>query len=350
MSSVMNEQRAWGKVILLGEHAVVYGVPAIAVGIERGAHARATPLGPGVPGSSPRPSRLVIEGFPIEIMEDDRERDLARAFRAILEPTRAALGRDATTAWEVAVRADLPPGGGLGCSAALGVAIARALDPEADDAAIGARAMQWEKVFHGTPSGIDTAVALSGGSIFFEAGKITPLVLPPDGLTLCVGHSGMASSTKSMVEAVARMRGRRPEIVEKTFAGIRSLVENARLALEAGDVLGLGRLMDLNQMLLAGLFLSTEELERMCSLARDAGAHGAKLTGAGGGGCVVALVPNGAVTNGAVTNSAVTNGAVADAVLAAWKGEGFLGFSTRVVPSDERRSTGFAAPERSATP
>jgi mevalonate kinase len=325
--SVMNEQRAWGKVILLGEHAVVYGVPAIAVGIERGAHAHAMPLPAGAT------SRLVIEGFPIEILEDDAERDLARAFRAILEPTRAA--HAVTTSWHVAVRADLPPGGGLGCSAALGVAIARALDPEADDAAIRERAMQWEKVFHGNPSGIDTAVALSGGSIFFEEGKITPLVLPPEGLTLCVGHSGMASSTKSMVEAVARMRTRRPEIVEKTFAGIRSLVDNARLALEAGDVIGLGRLMDLNQMLLAGLFLSTQEIEQMCSLAREAGAHGAKLTGAGGGGCVVALVPS---------------GEVAEAVLAAWKTEGFLGFSTRVASTEPRRPGAISEPERSATP
>ncbi|MDB4992677.1 MAG: Mevalonate kinase [Myxococcaceae bacterium] len=328
MGSVMEEQRAWGKVILLGEHAVVYGVPAIAVGIERGAHAVATALPAG------STSRLVIEGFPIEIVEDDAERDLARAFRAILEPTRAA--HAVTTSWHVAVRADLPPGGGLGCSAALGVAIARALDPEADDAQIRERAMQWEKVFHGNPSGIDTAVALSGGSIFFEDGKITPLLLPPEGFTLCVGHSGTASSTKSMVEAVARMRARRPEIVEKTFVGIRSLVENARLALEAGDITGLGRLMDLNQMLLAGLFLSTQELEQMCSLARDAGALGAKLTGAGGGGCVVALVPN---------------AEIAEAVLAAWKGEGFLGFSTRVAPSEERRSlTPEPEPEQSATP
>jgi mevalonate kinase len=330
MSSADKEHRAWGKVILLGEHAVVYGVPAIAVGIERGAHATATVLPKG-------PSRLVIEGFPIEILEDDAKRDLSRAFRAILAPTRVA--HDVTTSWDVAVRADLPPGGGLGCSAALGVAIARALDPEADDGVVRERAMQWEMVFHGNPSGIDTAVALSGGSIVFEGGKITPLVLPPLGFTLCIGHSGMASSTKSMVEAVARMRARRPEIVDKTFAGIRSLVDNARLALEAGDVQGLGKLMDLNQMLLAGLFVSTQEIERMCSLAREAGAYGAKLTGAGGGGCVVALVPDDRASP-----------AVAEAVLAAWKTEDFVGFSTRVVPSEEPRAGEKAGPERSATP
>jgi mevalonate kinase len=92
-----------------------------------------------------------------------------------------------------------------------------------------------------------------------------------------------------MVEGVARMRERRPEVVQKTFDGIESLVRNAALCVEAGDLPGLGKLLDLNQMLLAGLFLSTPEIERACALAREAGALGAKLTGSGGGGAVIAL-------------------------------------------------------------
>jgi mevalonate kinase len=104
-------------------------------------------------------------------------------------------------------------------------------------------------------------------------------------------------------------------MVAKAFEGITSLVRNARLAIEAGDRVGLGRLMDLNQMLLSGLFVSTQEIERLCDLARTAGALGAKLTGAGGGGCVVALVEG---------------SQVADRVLDAWKGEGFDGFTTTV--------------------
>jgi mevalonate kinase len=135
------------------------------------------------------------------------------------------------------------------------------------------------------------------------------------GITLCLGSTGRASSTKSMVDAVARLKTRRPEVVAKAFEGIASLVRNARLAVEAGDRFALGRLMDLNQMLLSGLFVSTQEIERLCDLARAAGALGAKLTGAGGGGCVAALV----------------DGAhVADRVLEAWKGEGFDGFTTSV--------------------
>jgi mevalonate kinase len=307
---------ACGKVILLGEHAVVYGVPAIAVGVEHGVRAMARPLERG-------PSRLLVRewGVDVKACEDApgadplRERgssgesELGRALAAILR----ASGYEAPVAIEAQV--DLPPGGGLGCSAALGVAVARVLDPGAKSDVITERVMAWERVFHGNPSGIDAACASRGGCISFTKGEGFETVQVGAPLTLCIGHSGLASSTKSMVEAVARLRERRPDVVQKTFDGIRSLVRNARLAIEAGDRFALGRLMDLNQMLLSGLFVSTEEIERLCGLARDKGALGAKLTGAGGGGCVVALV------NG-------TSGA--EAVLEAWRGAGFQGFATRV--------------------
>src|SRR5580704_12311216 len=247
---------ACGKVILLGEHAVVYGVPAIAVGIDRGARATAEPLADG-------PSTLHVRGWDIRVHEDQKDRDLARAFRAVLDHAREG-GRDVRVAVEA--EADLPPGAGLGCSAALGVAVARAVDAGAAEAHVAARAMAWERVFHGNPSGVDAAVAAMGGCIYFKKGEpIQPLRVRTN-ITLCVGHSGMASSTKAMVEAVARLRARRPEVVEKAFEGIRALVQNAKLALEAGDKFALGRLMDLNQMLLSGLFVSSEEIERMCDV------------------------------------------------------------------------------------
>src|SRR5262249_8478310 len=132
------------------------------------------------------------------------------------------------------------------------------------------------------------------------------------GLTLAVGHSGTASSTRAMVDLVAKLRERKPAMVSQSFEGITSLVNNARLALEAGDRVGLGRLMDLNPMILSGLMLSTEEIETMCRLARDAGALGAKLTGSGGGGCVVALADD------------------PSPILASWEKAGFRCFATSV--------------------
>jgi mevalonate kinase len=247
---------------------------------------------------------------------------LGRAFRGVLSATRdaqRAAGVAPVAAVHVEAEADLPPGGGLGCSAALGVAVARAIDPSAPPAAVAARVDAWERVFHGNPSGIDAAVSSLGGCVHFtrsaEGAPEIERVRVPVSLVLCIGHSGQSSSTKSMVESVARMKERRPETTQRTFDAIHTLVKNARLAIVDHDLRAIGQLLDLNQMLLSGLFLSTPEIEQMCGTARTAGALGAKLTGAGGGGCVVALVEN---------------AARGEEVLAAWKKEGFDGFIATV--------------------
>lgn len=305
-SGVRHSGIACGKVIFLGEHAVVYGVPAVAVGIERGVRAYATPLESG-------PTRLIVRAWNVEVTADD-SRDLGRALRAILD----ASGIE--TPMEIDAQVDLPPGGGLGSSAALGVAVARAIDPNAMTQLITERVMAWERVFHGNPSGIDAAVTARGGCIAFTKGEGIRNIRIGAPLTLCIGNTGVASSTRSMVEAVAQLRARRPEVVHKSFEGIRALVRNAFLAIEAGDRFALGRLMDLNQILLSGIFVSTPEIEQMCAIARAEGAFGAKLTGAGGGGCVVSLV------HGA---------AEAERVLEAWRAAGFNGFATRVADAEE---------------
>lgn len=305
---------AHGKVILFGEHAVVHGVPAIAVGIDRGARAEAVPLAAG-------PSTIRVADWNVFVREDELETPLARAFRDLLEVTRAGTperepGAGTLRALAVEARADLPPGGGLGCSAALGVAVARAIDPAAPGEVIAERANAWERVFHGNPSGVDAAVSALGGCVLFErnAGAATiQRVRIPGAFHVCIGNTGQASSTRSMVEAVARLKERRPGTTQKTFDAIHTLVRNARLAIEAGDRTAVGQLLDLNQMLLSGLFVSTPEIEQMCSVARGVGALGAKLTGAGGGGCVVALV------------ASPEAGA---RVLSAWKSDGFDGFLT----------------------
>lgn len=304
--------RGAGKVILLGEHAVVYGVPALAVGIDRGARAWVTDAPPHPSGGA----TLSIPSWEIYATEGGVE-PLALAFQALLritrDETRAAL--DGVT---VEADGNLPPGGGLGSSSAVGVAVARALDPSASSPAIERRVMEWERVFHGNPSGVDAAVAARGGCIYFRrGGPVDPVQVAP-GLHLCIGQSGAASSTKAMVESVAKRMVQSPELVEKSWMGIRSLVDNARLALEAGDFHALGKLLDLNQMILSGLFLSSPEIETLCRIARGAGALGAKLTGAGGGGCVVAL---------AESEENAAN------VLQAWKSAGFEGFDTRIAPA-----------------
>jgi mevalonate kinase len=309
---------ACGKVILLGEHAVVYGVPALAAGIDRGARAEASLLDE----SAHAGSSLALGGRP-ELTTIGGEDDLARAFAALL-------GEDAPPV-AVTASSELPPGGGLGSSAALGVSIARAVEqlagtpePEREPRAL-ARALAWERVFHGNPSGIDTHAAAHGGVFRFVRGEPARAIRPASDLWLCVGLSGSGASTRSMVEGLARLFQRKPDLQKRSVDAITALVSNAALAIEAGDVAALGKLMDLNHMILAGLFLSTETLERLCHLAREAGALGAKLTGSGGGGAAIALVPPG--QEGA---AGAAPGPVAEAVLDAWKAAGFEGFVTRI--------------------
>ncbi|MFW6051137.1 MAG: mevalonate kinase [Myxococcota bacterium] len=274
-----------GKLILLGEHGVVYGRPALAASVARGVTATARPADG---------DRLEVRPWGVSVSPDaPSEAPLARAFRAALDlyegESRPPLHVDAEVA--------LPGGAGLGCSAALGVAVIGAIDerlgrPRAP-AALAEAAMAWERVFHGNPSGIDAAMAAGqAGIAVYRRGEPLEPVVPRTPPCLVVGHSGEPGSTAAMVAEVARQHARAPERMEQIFDAMASLVRNGRIALEAGDVRSLGRLMDLNQALLSSVLVSTSRLEELCVAARQAGALGAKLTGGGGGGCMIALVEN----------------------------------------------------------
>lgn len=270
-----------GKVILLGEHAVVHGCPAIAVGIERGVHAEARP------GER---DRLNIEPWGLDLDPDPEGAEpLQRAFAAVLE------GYPARPPLDVRASAELPAGAGLGCSAAIGVAVLDAIDQALGRTRtreeLGQAALVWEKVFHGNPSGIDNTMSAVGGVALFVRGEPLRPIQANKPLHLVVGYSGEPSSTKEMVESVRRQLENDPERVGKAFAAIEALVRNAKLALEAGDLVSLGQLLDLNHTLLSSLMLCTTKLDAMCQRARSAGALGAKMTGAGGGGCMFALAP-----------------------------------------------------------
>lgn len=300
---------AFGKLILLGEHAVVYGAPALVLGIDLRCDAAAEEGGDG--------RRLLLLDRVCEAASED---ELARAFSALLDEGGAPA--DLT----VRVTGDLPPGVGLGFSAAAAVAAARAVGSvvgDTDPEAIRRRATAWECVFHGNPSGVDVAAAMHGGCTRFQRidGAVNVRrIRVHTPLSLCVGLTGTRSSTKEMVEGLADLRARKTEMVDRSVDGIATVVENGITAVEDGNLKALGELMDMNQMLLAGLMLSTETIERMVDVARTAGALGAKLTGAGGGGAVVALAET---------------SAAAEAIVAAWHAAGFDGFATKL--GGERR-------------
>ncbi len=270
-----------GKVILLGEHAVVHGFGAIAVGLDRGVTAVATEAAEDL---------LRLEPWGLSLRPDPAgDEPLERAFATALGsyPQRPPL--------EIHARVALPAGAGLGCSAAIGVAVLDAIDEllglERSRADLGEAALGWERVFHGNPSGIDNTMSAVGGVALFRKGQPLQPLHSNKPLHLVIGCSGEPSSTKEMVASVARQLDRDPDRVGKAFDAIEALVQNAKLAIESGDHVALGQLLDLNHTILSSLMLCTTKLDAMCQAARRAGALGAKMTGAGGGGCMLALAP-----------------------------------------------------------
>lgn len=262
---------AVGKVILLGEHAVVHGSPALALGIQRRVIVRLRPgSGEPMPPSGADPVREA----------------LARACAAF---------EVSPELFEVEVEGELPVAAGLGSSAALAVALVRAvaasvdarLTPERLDSA----ADEIERLFHGTPSGVDATVAARGGVVFFEAGppRRWERVRLDRSLTFVVALSGERHRTGEAVAALRERARAFPEVYRPVFAAIGALVRSARDALAAGDWGLLGRLMTMNHRLLAALEVSTPALDALVECALAAGAHGAKLTGGGGGGAAVVL-------------------------------------------------------------
>jgi mevalonate kinase len=287
--------RGYGKVILLGEHSVVYGRPAIAAGLSIGCTARAEPALDTTDSLAVEPWGVRVEA---ERPEPDPERELLRrGFAALCE--RVKPGRSAAEparSWAVHATMQIPGGAGLGGSAALSVAVLRALDAAlertraADDELEASLA--WERVFHGNPSGVDSAMALGGRLALYLRGDKRPSLSPLQAartLHLVVGNSGEHGSTKAMVASVAEQHASDRSRAERIFDAIAELVTSAQAALESGDHPRLGELMNANQRWLVELGLSTRTLDRLCETARAAGALGAKLTGGGGGGCMIAL-------------------------------------------------------------
>ena len=268
-----------GKVILLGEHGVVHGFPAIAAALTRGVEAVAHPAEESSLYISPWNRRF----FP---RPNDSE-PLSRALWEVLSH------HESGSPLEIEAHVSLPPGAGLGCSAALGVAVVeavgRAVGFERSRLDLAAHALRWERHFHGDPSGIDNAVAAVGGTVRFERGHGFTSIAAREPLHLVIANSGQSSDTKDMVARVASLLAARAEQTRGRLEEIGALVREGECAIERGDLDTLGECLDHNHAALRTLGLSTPRIEALVDMAKSAGARGAKVTGAGGGGCIVAL-------------------------------------------------------------
>jgi mevalonate kinase len=280
-ASAVYRGSAAAKVILLGEHAVVYGSRALVAGLDHGAEAE-------LRAASVAELVLGAEQHRLESPPSPEDSLPARAFRALLE----ALSAPPVAA---EARLSIPAGAGLGASAAVGVALARAVSrllaalglPQPP---IAGAALAWENVFHGNASGVDTAAAEHGGCLSFRRGEAPRPLLPGRPLELIVALVEPGASTRHMVAGVAERRARAPASVDAILDRIATLVPDAERQIELGNQVELGHLMVRNHELLVQLGVSTPRLDRAVHAALGSGALGAKLTGAGGGGCVVALV------------------------------------------------------------
>ena len=241
---------------------MVYGHPAIAVGLSKETEVILDPR--------PGPTRLVDSW----IQDDRLEALLAKA-----------LPKEGLA---VRIRSEIPTGRGLGSSAALCVALIRARaalsNREATFEEIHQEGFELEQVFHGTPSGIDHAVAAHGGALYYRKGS-EPEVLDMPAMPAVILDSGCSGNT---AELVARVAQSRPQ-VNPALNQLGELTDIARENL--GDFHHIGDLMIEAHALLKSIGVSTQELDELVALSMKHGALGAKLSGAGGGGVVVALMP-----------------------------------------------------------
>ncbi|MBT8108724.1 MAG: hydroxymethylglutaryl-CoA reductase, degradative [Gammaproteobacteria bacterium] len=263
---------AAGKVILLGEHAVVYGK-----------HALAIPVRDAVAAFVRETSAATVPAIP----ELDAAIGLIRDKLEISDD------------YAVEIRSRLPLAMGLGASAAFAVAIARAFNAKhglgLEDDAINEIAFECEKLAHGTPSGIDNTIATYATPMLFRNdGELEVKTIETDeALPLVIACSSERGLTKDLVAGVRSRRDQSKEHYDAIFAQMDSLSLAGAAALERADYNELGRLMNICHGLLAAIEVSTPELDAMVSIARSVGAVGAKLTGAGGGGSMIALCPRG---------------------------------------------------------
>lgn len=284
----MGKGSGFGKVILFGEHFVVHGVPGIVSAIDSSTDAI---VSKGTNGLAVKDDRKTAKGY----SEEKRLQQIESIERML-----TAMGLDPKISLDIWIGGSLPGFSGLGASAASSVAIARAINEEFNldlsNERINQIAYEAEIAYAGNPSGIDNTAATYGGLMWFKKNPLGGQDLVEQ---LCIGapieivicSTGKVANTKAMVEGVAERKRADPAKYDPLFSQAGELAIVGRKALEAGNLEEVGKLMNENHRILQEIGVSSVELNYLVDVARKQGAVGAKLTGGGGGGCMVALTP-----------------------------------------------------------
>lgn len=279
--------RAPAKIILFGEHAVVYNQPAIAVPVSSlSAQAIIHPAQQG--------DGLYIEAkdlnmlFPVSLASDMVDNALTLTAQKVL----ATLNINPPDI-VIQLSSNIPMASGLGSGAAVSTAIARAIvhasGKTLSQAQLNSIIYEVEKLYHGTPSGVDNTVIVYETPVYFVRNQPIQKLKVNTPITLLIGDTGKASLTKIAVGDVRTLYDREPVRVHLLFEQIGDIVRNAHTALLVGDMINLGHLMNENHACLQQLTVSSPELDHLVDSALQAGALGAKLSGGGRGGNMIAL-------------------------------------------------------------
>lgn len=282
----MTESSAPGKIILFGEHAVVYGRPALAIPVMQ-VHA-------DVQISDSSRAGIWIDAPDVDLHAElntlPSDQPIAAVIHNFLFLSRPSPFPDL----EITIASTIPVASGLGSGAAVTVALTRALashlNHSMSDEEISAFAYEIEKLHHGTPSGIDNTVVTYARPVYFVRGQPIETFQVGEPFTIVIADTGIPAPTKESVGDVRRLwMSDRPRW-ETVFDQIGEISFAARRAIQAGTSELLGELMNVNHRLLQSLTVSSPELDQLVQTARQAGAAGAKLSGGGRGGNMIALV------------------------------------------------------------
>ncbi len=286
----MAKAYAPGKIILFGEHAVVYGHPAIAVPVTQ-VQAQATveegERGQGIVIVARDVARTVRVG---QGQTDEVAQPLQTIVTRTLQYLELGLGHDLT----VTIESAIPIARGLGSGAAVSTAITKALAGHFSKALaaeeVSGLVYQVEKLYHGTPSGIDNTVIAYERPVYFVRDQKPETFHVGESLLFVIADTGLESPTREVVAAVRQAWKRSRETYDTLFLEVGRAAALARRAIEEGEVEQVGRLMDENHRLLQAMDVSSPQLDGLVEVARRGGALGAKLSGAGRGGNIIALV------------------------------------------------------------